>query len=196
LGGWAGLLAAEKGQPQHDVWQIDPDLCIACDRCETECVLDVSPVKAVQCYELCARCDDCTGYFGGKDYKLNTGVENQRCPTGAVLREFIREKGGVRYFEYNIDEALCIGCGKCVEGCAMMNGSLYLQVRHDRCLNCNECAIAVVCPAQAFRRVPRHSPNLLKKKARKAIEAYRLKQSGGSSKTPLPQPSQKGVEGG
>jgi electron transport complex protein RnfB len=33
-------------------------------------------------------------------------------------------------------------------------------VRHDRCLNCNECAIARVCPADAFRRVPVDQPYL------------------------------------
>ena len=42
------------------------------------------------------------------------------------------------------------------------NGSLFLQVRHDRCLNCNECAIGRACPAQAFRRVPAEQPYLLK----------------------------------
>jgi electron transport complex protein RnfB len=42
------------------------------------------------------------------------------------------------------------------------NGSLFLQVRHDRCVNCNQCAIAVVCPAGAFRRVPAAQPYLLK----------------------------------
>ena len=85
---------------------------------------------------------------------LDTGAENQLCPTGAITRKYIEKQSGVRYFEYTIDERLCIACGKCVVGCRLMNGSLYLQVRHDRCLNCNECSIAVACPAQAFRRVP------------------------------------------
>jgi electron transport complex protein RnfB len=35
-----------------------------------------------------------------------------------------------------------------------MNGSLYMQVEHDRCLDCNECAIAIACPTQAFYRIP------------------------------------------
>jgi electron transport complex protein RnfB len=52
----------------------------------------------------------------------------------------------------------------------MMNGSLYLQVRHDRCLDCNDCSIASACPTQAFRRVPAADPYLLKKKARDVIE--------------------------
>jgi electron transport complex protein RnfB len=39
-----------------------------------------------------------------------------------------------------------------------------LQVRHDRCKNCNTCRIAEACPAQAFVRVPEESPYLLKEK--------------------------------
>jgi electron transport complex protein RnfB len=50
-----------------------------------------------------------------------------------------------------------------VKGCnAFGNGSLHLQVLHDRCLNCNECAIAIACPVSAFRRVPAERPYLLK----------------------------------
>jgi electron transport complex protein RnfB len=39
---------------------------------------------------------------------------------------------------------------------------LFLQVRHDRCLNCNQCAIATVCPSGAFKRVPADHPYLFK----------------------------------
>ena len=35
-------------------------------------------------------------------------------------------------------------------------------VRHDRCVNCNECAIAQVCPADAFVRLPASDPYILK----------------------------------
>jgi electron transport complex protein RnfB len=52
-----------------------------------------------------------------------------------------------------------------VKGCFEQgNGSLFLQVRHDRCLNCNECSIAKACPSDAFRRVPASAPYLLKKR--------------------------------
>jgi len=173
--GSAGIFAVRKSRTEKLVWQLDPDKCIACGNCETHCVLDDSAVKAVQCFELCGYCDVCTGYFPIKDYVLETGAENQLCPTGAISRKFIEEKGGQRFFEYTIDELLCIACGKCVAGCELMNGSLYLQVRHDRCLNCNECSIAVACPSQAFVRVPASSPNLLKKIARDAVDAYRGK---------------------
>jgi len=87
------------------------------------------------------------------------GAENQLCPTGAIQRNYVEDP----YFEYTIDERLCIGCGKCVKGCNTFgNGSLYLQVRYDRCQHCNECAIAVACPSQAYRRVPADDPYLLK----------------------------------
>jgi electron transport complex protein RnfB len=42
------------------------------------------------------------------------------------------------------------------------NGSLYLQVKHNLCVHCNECAIATACPSDAFRRVPASDPYLLK----------------------------------
>ena len=113
------LLTARRGRAERLLWQIDPDKCIACDRCQTQCVLDVSAVKSVQCFALCGYCDVCTGYFPTKDYVLDTGAENQLCPTGAITRTFIEEKGGERFFEYTIDESLCIGCGKCVAGCRL-----------------------------------------------------------------------------
>jgi electron transport complex protein RnfB len=109
---------------------------------------------------MCGFCDLCTGYFEPQPNSLNTGAENQLCPTGAVVRTFVEDP----YFEYRIDESLCIGCSKCVAGCtAFGNGSLYLQIRHDRCVNCNECSIASACPADAVVRTPVEQPYLLKK---------------------------------
>lgn len=165
LGTGAGFLGSRNSSEELFVWQIDPDLCTACAWCATHCVLDPSAVKAVQFYPLCAMCDVCTGFFDPNHQERTTSVENQLCPTGAICRVLVAEQAGVPRFEYHIDEPLCIGCGKCVAGCAMMNGSLYLQVRHDRCCNCNQCTIALVCPAQAFRRVPASQPYLLKRKA-------------------------------
>ena len=63
----------------------------------------------------------------------------------------------------SVDEALCVGCGKCVKGCALFgNGSLYLQVKQDLCVHCNECAIAKACPGDAYRRIPAEQAYLLK----------------------------------
>ncbi len=168
--GAAGFVAGREGRKNDLVWQIDPDLCMACGNCETHCVLDISAAKAVQFPLMCGYCDICTGYFPTKDFELDTGAENQLCPTGAVIRRHIEEQSGTRFFEYAVDEDLCIGCAKCVEGCALMNGSLYMQIRHDRCVDCNECSIAVACPTQAIRRVPADNPNLFKKLAREMLD--------------------------
>jgi electron transport complex protein RnfB len=110
---------------------------------------------------MCGYCELCTGYFEPAPISLTSGAENQLCPTGAIQRQWIEDP----YHEYKIVQSLCIGCGKCVKGCnAFGNGSLYLQVCHDRCRNCNECAIAIACPSEAFRRVPAGDPYLLKRR--------------------------------
>ena len=167
FGGLAVALVAKKGLAGDTVWQLDPYKCVACDRCATECVLDVSAVKCVHNFEMCGYCELCTGYFEPEPNALNSGAENQLCPTGAIVRKFIEEP----YHEYTIDEHLCIGCGKCVKGCsAFGNGSLYMQVCHDLCVNCNECAIAAACPAEAFQRVPASKPYLLKSNEGKSTE--------------------------
>ena len=141
------------------VWQLDPSKCIQCGRCATNCVLTPSAVKCTHVYAMCGYCDLCGGYFKPGTTTLNTGAENQLCPTNALKRRFIEDP----FFEYTIDETLCIGCGKCVKGCgAFGNGSLQLQVRHDRCDNCNQCSIARNCPSEAFSRVPANDPYLLK----------------------------------
>ncbi|MHC4194990.1 MAG: 4Fe-4S binding protein [Planctomycetota bacterium] len=158
LGAAAGLFGA-KNKKAVTVWQIDPNTCVACGNCATYCVLEESAVKCVHAYAICGYCQLCTGYFPPNATTLDTGAENQLCPTGAIKRTFVEDP----YYEYTIDESLCIGCGKCVKGCnAFGNGSLFLQVRHDRCLNCNECSIAVACPSGAYERISADSPYLLK----------------------------------
>ena len=154
-----GYLAAKKHNP-NTVWQLDPHKCIACGNCATYCVLEESAVKCVHAFAMCGYCDLCTGFFEPEPRELDTGAENQLCPTGAIKRTFVEDP----YYEYTIDESLCIGCGKCVKGCnAFGNGSLFLQVRHDRCLNCNECSIGAACPAGAYKRVPIDKPYLIKR---------------------------------
>ncbi len=156
--GLAGVLAA-RSSSEEMVWQLDPSLCIQCERCAKNCVLPQSAVKCVHSYSMCGYCDLCSGYLqpGAKD--RDTGAESQLCPSGAIKRTFVEDP----YFEYTIDEDLCVGCGKCVKGCnSFGNGSLYLQVRHDLCLNCNQCSIARRCPAQAWKRVPASRPYILR----------------------------------
>lgn len=163
LGGLLGTLVG-RARAQEMVWQIDPAKCNSCGRCATFCVQNPSATKCVHAYAMCGYCKLCTGYFDPQPHALDTGAENQLCPTGALQRTFVEDP----YFEYKIDEPLCIGCGKCVKGCnAFGNGSLFLQIRHDRCLNCNQCRIALNCPTQAIQRIPASQAYLLKDKERK-----------------------------
>jgi len=158
LGGIAGV-SLLKSTSKKLVWQLDPFKCVQCGRCATECVMSPSAVKCVHAYDLCGYCDLCGGYLKPDPNARSTAAENQLCPTAAIQRKYIEDP----YFEYVIDEKLCIGCAKCVAGCTSFgNGSLHLQVRHDRCENCNECAIARVCPADAYQRVPADTPYLIK----------------------------------
>ncbi len=160
IAGTGGYLALRRAAKARDVWQLDPDKCTQCGKCATNCVLKPSAVKCVHAFAMCGYCNRCTGYFEPDAEELTTAAEHALCPVGAIKRTFIEDP----YFEYEIDEALCIGCGKCVEGCrAFGNSSLFLQVRHDRCLNCNECSIAAACPAEAFSRVPAEQAYLYRK---------------------------------
>lgn len=157
VGTGAAALSRRSGGEEY-VWQIDPFKCTQCGRCATECVLAESAVKCIHAYDLCGYCDLCGAYFK-PGAKLQTGAENQLCPTAAIQRKFIEEP----YFEYIIDEELCIGCAKCVKGCsAFGNGSLHLQIRHDRCKNCNQCSIATACPSKAISRVAANKPYIIK----------------------------------
>ncbi len=158
-GGLVGL--SSRGDAAGTVWQIDPEKCTACGKCATECVLKPSAVKCVHEHERCGYCELCFGYYLDQRTGDTEAAENQRCPTAAISRNFVEDP----YYQYAIDEPKCIGCGICVEGCQMFgNGSLILQIRHDRCVNCNQCAIADACPAQAIVRVPAGSPYLLRGK--------------------------------
>ncbi|MBA4387930.1 MAG: ferredoxin [Verrucomicrobia bacterium] len=148
-----------KARRDNLVWQLNPNKCVQCGRCATECVLTPSAVKCIHAYDICGYCKLCGGYHQPKVKVTDTAAENQLCPVGAIKRTYVEDP----YYEYTIDEALCIGCGKCVKGCGSFgNGSLFMQVRHDRCVNCNQCAIAKACPANAYVRVPAEHPYLLK----------------------------------
>ena len=152
-------MAVTRSMSSELVWQIDPNLCTQCGRCAEYCVLNPSAVKCVHAFDVCGYCELCGGYSKPDAMRLDTAAENRLCPTAAIQRKFIEHP----YFEYTINEELCIGCGVCVKGCnSFGNGSLHLQVRHDRCVNCNECSIARVCPSGAYKRVPATHPYLLK----------------------------------
>jgi electron transport complex protein RnfB len=164
IGGGAAALVANKllggrADRARTRWQIDPWKCTQCGKCATECVLTPSAAKCVHDFVMCGYCGPCFGFFHPRHASLHTGAENQLCPFGAITRKFVEEP----YYEYTIDERLCVGCSLCVKGCTQFgNGSLYLQVRHDRCLNCNECAIAAACPSDAFMLRPADDPYVIK----------------------------------
>jgi len=140
-------------------WQLDPEKCVQCGQCATNCVLNPSAVKCVHSFQICGYCDLCGGYLQPGAKARETGAEHQLCPVAALKRTFVEEP----FFQYTIDENLCVGCGKCVKGCGLFgNGSLYLQVKQDLCARCNDCAIARSCPAGAYQRVPLDDPYLLK----------------------------------
>lgn len=164
-----GLIAASavlgslagRASSAGTVWQIDPAKCVHCERCATDCVLDVSAAKCVHAHALCGYCKLCFGLLLDKRTGNYTTAENVRCPTDAIKRSYVEDP----YYEMAIDEPLCIGCAKCVKGCTTFgNGSLFMQIRHDHCVNCNQCSIALVCPGQAFVRVPVSHPYTLKTK--------------------------------
>ncbi len=147
---FGGLVYKARGQEASHYWQIDPQKCTQCGRCETECVLPISAVKCIHANKVCGYCDLCGGYYRSNVKELNTAAENLMCPTGAIERLYVEDP----YFEYTINESLCNGCGKCVKGCSSFgNGSLYLQVKRELCKDCNECKIANVCPSGAISRV-------------------------------------------
>jgi Na+-translocating ferredoxin:NAD+ oxidoreductase subunit B len=153
------VLLAKKTSVKGYVWQIDPYKCTQCGQCKTNCVLTPSASKCTHAFKMCGYCDLCGGYLRQGVKTISTGAENQLCPTGAINRRFIEEP----YFEYKIDEKLCDGCAKCVKGCGDFgNGSLYMQIRHNICVNCNECSIARTCPSNAVIRVPADQPYLRK----------------------------------
>ena len=158
--GGVAIAAARQGGGDGHVWQVDPEKCTQCGLCATTCVLTPSAVKCVHAHARCWYCDLCGGYHQSYTEETDTAAEHQLCPTGAISRSYVENP----FYKYDIDEEKCIGCGLCVKGCgAFGNGSLFLQVRHDRCTNCNECAIARACPADAFVRVPAADPYILKK---------------------------------
>jgi len=173
LVGVTGAVMA-RGRSGGMVWQIDPFLCTQCGRCQTECVQGQSAVRCYHDTKMCGYCDYCFGFFRADHYAQNEGAENQICPTGAITRRLVHEP----YYEYTIDESLCIGCGLCVKSCqALGNGSLYLQVQQSLCVGCSECSIAEACPAGAFMRVPADEPYIIKSDGSKQsvlIDAWRM----------------------
>lgn len=159
IGGAAVVLTRRTAR--SSVFQVDPSLCAACDLCRTSCVLSQSAVKAVNDFTKCGYCQLCPAYFDVTSQPDETGLPTGKtCPQDALKRRVVgkidEEDPNNNYYEYTIDESLCDGCGKCVKVCKPPagNGSLHLQVRYNRCLECDSCAIQRACPHDAIVRIP------------------------------------------
>lgn len=167
LGGVAAYLTRRASA--EGAWQLDPELCVnsrlgavgvdTCDRCALTCVLPLSAVRAVNDHAKCGRCYICPAYFDIKSAVNAQGLPSQKlCPRDAIVRKPIGEidpsDPANNFYEYVIDETRCNGCGKCVMGCKEPAGlsSIRLEVRHNLCVNCNRCAIAMACPDKAYER--------------------------------------------
>jgi electron transport complex protein RnfB len=158
LGSAAGVLTRRASA--DTVYQVDPLKCTACDLCRTSCVISHSAVKAVNDFDRCGYCMLCPAYYDITSVPDARGIPSGKvCPRDALKRRVVGavdpDDPNNNYYEYVIDEALCDGCGKCVKACKAPagNGSLRLEIRYDRCLECNSCAIAVACPDIAIGRV-------------------------------------------
>lgn len=187
-----------SGTDTRFAWQINPQKCTSCGKCETACVRTPSAVKAVNDQAVCHNCVICYGHISNTDVAPDkvTAEGTPVCPWDAVRRTFLffdlgtapapgaagdfdapppgfgdleEAAGGAEpravlecnlmgprdYYRYDIDHATCTGCGKCTLACGEKGmGSLFLVIRPDLCLGCNECAIARACPDDAVERIP------------------------------------------
>ncbi len=146
-------------QARRFAWQIDPDKCLHCGICETACVRKPSAVKALNDPKKCSNCVVCYGHITDPHIEsTKIDAEGERvCPVDAVTR--INFSGGPDgMFLYAQDPRRCTACGRCAKRCNDHGTeSMFLAIRPDLCLGCNECAIAVACPHQAIERIPRES---------------------------------------
>jgi electron transport complex protein RnfB len=169
LGGVGLYLARRAGA--EGAWWIDCEKCVntrlgavgveVCDKCATSCVLALSAVRAVNEYAKCGRCYICPAYFDIKSAVNEEGLPSQKlCPRDAIERKPIGwidpDDPANNFYEYTIDETRCNGCGECVMACKEPAGlsSIRLEVRHDLCLDCNRCSVAIACPDEAYQREP------------------------------------------
>ncbi|MFO0911371.1 MAG: 4Fe-4S binding protein [Pirellulales bacterium] len=160
-----------------DAWVISPNKCVnirlgvsgldqVCNVCADSCVLPLSAVRAVNDFSQCGRCCICPAYYDVRSQVGPDGLPSKKlCPRDAIRRKAIGEIDPHdplnNYYEYEIDEDLCNGCGRCVMECKDPAGlgAIRLEVRYDRCLRCNRCSIAANCPQDAYARVgPESAP--------------------------------------
>lgn len=144
-------------QARRFAWQIDPNKCLYCGRCETACVRKPSAAKAINDPKKCSNCVVCYGHITNKNIESDRiDSHGERvCPHDAVLRRnFCGGPDGM--FLYAHDHGRCTGCSKCVKECTEKGtASMFMIIRPDLCLGCNECSIAAACPHEAIEHIPR-----------------------------------------
>jgi electron transport complex protein RnfB len=149
------LIEDEAGPRTRHAWQIDPNKCKACDKCKTACVRTPSAAKAVNDQKKCSFCVVCYGHITNKHIASEKIMsEGKRaCPRDAVVRiDYSNRPDG--YFIYEIDDEKCDGCAICVGLCTKKGTkSMFMIIRPDLCLNCNNCQIAQNCPEKAIDKV-------------------------------------------
>ncbi len=155
----------------HGAWGIDSGRCVnsrmgatgvdVCQLCSTECIEPLSAVRAVNDFSRCGRCYICPAFYNVTSAVDAEGLPSEkRCPRDAILRKPIgwvdEDDPANNFYEYEIDELRCNGCGLCVMGCKEPAGlgSITLEVRHDLCVDCNRCSIATSCPDDAYAYRP------------------------------------------
>lgn len=145
----------EAGPVTRHAWQINTDKCTACGQCKDLCVRTPSAVKAVNDQKKCSFCVVCYGHISDKNIPSDKIMsEGKRvCPQDAVIRkEYAGGKDG--YYIYEIDDDKCDGCCKCAEACIKKGTkSMFMIIRPDLCINCNDCNIATHCPDKAVDKV-------------------------------------------
>ena len=144
-------------QGRRFAWQIDPEKCKSCGLCATTCVRKPSAVKAINDPKKCSNCVVCYGHITNSKIdsdKIDSKGERV-CPVDAVGRKNF--SGGIDgMFLYSNDPKRCIACGRCTKRCNEHGSqSMFLMIRPDLCLGCNECSIAIACPHDAIERIPR-----------------------------------------
>lgn len=129
-------------------WVIDPAKCVGCGTCAEACVRPESAVKAEIDYSLLESVELDPAVFKKTKPGSSTSLENRICPTDAIKREKENDSTWI----YSIDSKKCIGCGACaIRSKRKGSGAFKLKIT-DKCLSCNECSIAIDCPAGAIKR--------------------------------------------
>ena len=84
LGGIAGLTLI-RSKAESTVWQIDPYICVQCEKCAENCVMSQSAVKCVHAYAMCGYCDLCSGYLRPDSITLSQTLGVRGIPLVLIL---------------------------------------------------------------------------------------------------------------